>query len=137
MIFSNIDTNPRDTIQLAEAESRLWLEAHGLLVRQNNQAMEVDMATLPQISGRWCYMDEPWKTENKFLDKNGIITLKVFDGLMGARNTRASFDGLMENMRNLRQFHITVSTDYYQVVNMILETENSLLLRIIWKISSY
>lgn len=28
MVFSNINTDPKDTLQLAETESTLWMEAH-------------------------------------------------------------------------------------------------------------
>lgn len=51
-VFNNIDTNLRDTIQLAKTEARLWLEPQASLVRQNNPAMEVDTTTLLQILGR-------------------------------------------------------------------------------------
>ena len=29
-VFSNLDVDPRDTLGLAETESTLWTEAHGL-----------------------------------------------------------------------------------------------------------
>ena len=60
-------------------------------------------------------------------------TLKGCDGLMGARNTRASQSPLhseievliwaMECMRNLRQFSVTFATDFSQLVKMVSEPE--------------
>lgn len=56
-------------------------------------------------------------------------TLKGFDGLMGARNVRASLSFLhveieaiiwtMECMRNLHQFQVTFATDCSQLVKMV------------------
>ena len=59
--------------------------------------------------------------------------MEGFDGLMGARNTRASMSPLhaevevliwaMESMRNLRLFQVTFETDYSQLVKMVSELE--------------
>ena len=56
-----------------------------------------------------------------------------FDGLMGARNTRASLSPLhaeveefiwaMECMQNLRQFLVIFATDCSQLVKMVSESE--------------
>ena len=58
-------------------------------------------------------------------------TLESFDGLVGARNTRASHSSLyseiealicaMECMRNLRQFTVTFVADCSQLVKMVSE----------------
>ena len=59
--------------------------------------------------------------------------MEGFDGLMGARNTRASQSPLhseiealiwiMKCMRNLRQFSVTFATDCSQLVKMVSEPE--------------
>ena len=66
-----------------------------------------------------------------FSGQGWYSTLEGFDGLMGARNVRASLSPLhteveaviwaMECMRNLRQFQVTFATDYSQLVKMVLE----------------
>ena len=60
-------------------------------------------------------------------------TLEGFDGLLGARNVRASISPLyieieaffwaMKCMRNLRQFQVTFATDCFQLVKMVSEPE--------------
>ncbi|KAL0864200.1 hypothetical protein Bca101_043318 [Brassica carinata] len=62
---------------------------------------------------------------------------REFDGLIDARNTRASLSLLhselealiwtMESMRNLRQFHVTFATGCSQLVRMVLEPEELLI----------
>jgi len=59
--------------------------------------------------------------------------LEGFNGLLGARNVRASLSPLhaemeallwaMECMRNLRQFQVTFATDCSQLVKMVSEPE--------------
>lgn len=39
--FSNIDTDPRDTLQLVETESTLWVEAQTSLIQRVTQTREV------------------------------------------------------------------------------------------------
>lgn len=76
-VFNNIETNLRDTIQLAKTEARLWLEPQASLVRQNNPAMEVDTTTLLQILGRnYVIPDGSWKAEDKFSRQGSYSTLK-------------------------------------------------------------
>ena len=89
--------------------------------------------TLPDIPGRWCFTDGSWKEHEFFSGQGWYSTLEGFDGLMGARNTRASISPLhsemealiwaMESMRNLRQFHVTFATDCSQLVKMVSEPE--------------
>ena len=60
-------------------------------------------------------------------------TLAGFDGLLGAKNVRASISPLhsevealiweIECMRNLRQFQVTFATDCSQLVKMVSEPE--------------
>ncbi|WP_340054649.1 ribonuclease H family protein, partial [Pseudomonas sp. JAI120] len=59
--------------------------------------------------------------------------MEGFEGLLGARNTRASQSPLhtevealiwaMECMRNLRQYNVTFATDCSQLVKMVSEPE--------------
>ena len=87
----------------------------------------VEVTTLPSIPERWCFTDGSRK-------ENDIFSLEGFDGLMGARNVRASLYPLhaemeallwaMECMRNLRQFQVTFATDCSQLVKMVSEPED-------------
>ena len=62
-----------------------------------------------------------------------VSTLEGFEGMMGARNTRASLSPLhsemealiwaMESMRNLRQYHVTFATECIQLVKMVSTPE--------------
>lgn len=88
---------------------------------------------MSNISGRWCFTDGFWKDHDPFSGQGWYNTLEGFDGLMGTRNTRVSFSPLhsemevfiwtMESMRSLRQFHVTFSTYYSQLVKMVSEHE--------------
>ncbi|KAF8104326.1 hypothetical protein N665_0174s0012 [Sinapis alba] len=82
-VFSNIDINLRETLNLAERKS--------LLVVQNSMIVNT---TLPIIPGRCCFTDESWKDKELFSSQGWYSTLTGFDGLMGARNTRASMSSL-------------------------------------------
>ena len=87
----------------------------------------------PSIPGRWCFIDGSWKENDIFSGHGWFSTLEWFDGLMGARNVRASLSPLhaemeallwaMECMRNLRQFQVTFATDCSQLVKMVSEPE--------------
>lgn len=78
-------------------------------------------------------MFHTWILENTryFSGQGWDSTLEGFDGLIGARNTRASLSPLhaeieafiraMESMRNLQQFHVTFETDCSQLVKMVSE----------------
>lgn len=114
MIFSNINIDPINILQLAETESRVWLEVQATIPHRASTEGEGPLDTLPDISGRWCFTDGSWKERDLFLGQGCYSTLEGFDGLMGARNTRASISSLhsevdafiwaMESMKNLRQF---------------------------------
>ncbi|XP_056842959.1 uncharacterized protein LOC130495566 [Raphanus sativus] len=132
-VFSNLDIDPRDTLQLAETESRLWKEAQNSI----NQGLEVSTITAtPQVQlipGIWCFSDGSWKVNENLSGQGWYSTLEGFDGLMGARNTRASLSPLhseiealiwaMECMRNLRQYNVTFATDCSQVVKIVSEPD--------------
>ena len=93
----------------------------------------IKAATLPSIPARWCFIDGFWKENDIFSGKDWFSALAGFDGLMGARNVRASLSPLyaemesplwaMECMRNLRQFQITFATDCSQLMKMVSELE--------------
>ncbi|KAL0716162.1 hypothetical protein Bca4012_065484 [Brassica carinata] len=132
-VFSNLDVDPRDTLKLAEVESKLWLEAQNSITKPHTQENTGATGDLPIIPGRWCFTDGSWKAQEVFSGQGWYSTLEGFDGLMGARNTRASqsplhseieaFIWAMECMKNLRQFHVTFATDCTQLVKMVSEPE--------------
>ena len=100
-VFSNLDIDPMDTLTLAETEATLWA-----------RAPDIGTETLPSIPGRWCSTDGSWKDNELMAGQGWYSTLEDFDGLIGARNVRASLSPLhaemealiwaMECMRNLR-----------------------------------
>ena len=89
---SNLDMDPMDTHKLAETESTLWTEAQ-ILNEQRTIPQIVD-TILPSIPGRWCFTNGSWKEGDIFLGQGWFNTLEVFDGLLGARNARASLSTL-------------------------------------------
>jgi len=109
-VFSNLDVDPRDTLKLPELESTLWAEAH--VTNNQRVANQVHERIVPTIPGKWCFIDCSWKDKEQFSGQGWYITLAGFDGLLGARNVRASLSLLhsevealiwaMECMRNLR-----------------------------------
>ena len=91
-VFSNIDIDPRETLNLAELESTLWAEVH-----VTNNPMEVNVVpTRPNVGtiGRWCFTDGSWKDKDLFSGQGWFSTLPGFEGLLGARNVRASLSPL-------------------------------------------
>ena len=68
-VFSNIYVDPRDTLNIAETESLLWIEAHASITQGITQYMEMERTSLPSISGRWCFTDESWKERENYLGK--------------------------------------------------------------------
>ena len=85
-----------------------------------------------------------WKDNDIFSGQGWLSILEGFDGLMVAKNVRASLSSLhaemeallwaMECIRNLRQFHVTFVTDCSQLVKMVSEQKNCQPLQVIWKI---
>ena len=83
--------------------------------------------------GRWCFIDGSWKDKEPYSGQGWYSILEGFQGLMGARNTRACLSPLhaemealiwaMECMRNLHQFQVTFATDCSQLVKMVSEPE--------------
>ena len=53
-------------------------------------ATQVEAAALPPIPGIWCFTDGYWKENDLFTGQGWYSTLQGVDGLMGARNVRAS-----------------------------------------------
>ena len=130
-VFSNLDIDPRDTLQLAELESSLWAEAH---VRNDpTRGLSVQISPPLATPGRWCFVDGSWKDKDSFSGQGWHSTLPGFDDLLGARNVRACLSPLhsevealiwaMKCMKNLRQFQVTFATDCSQLVKMVSEPE--------------
>ena len=125
--------DPRDTLKLAETESLLWAEAQNSQTHSTDRTQVPVPLAIPSIPGRWCFTDGSWKTEDKYSGQGWYSTLEGYDGLMGARNTRASQSPLhteiealiwaMKCMRNLRQSCVTFATDCAQLVKMVSEPE--------------
>ncbi|KAL0853545.1 hypothetical protein Bca101_058697 [Brassica carinata] len=132
-VFSNLDMDPRDTLKLAETESLLWTEAQQQAAQKQGQIVQPVELDLPIRVGRWCFTDGSWKANDTFSGQGWYSTLEGFEGLMGARNTRASQSPLhtevealiwtMECMRNLRQYHVRFAMDCSQLVKMVSEPE--------------
>ena len=86
------------------------MEAH--VTNNQRVANQVHERIVPTIPGKWCFIDCSWKDKEQFSGQGWYITLAGFDGLLGARNVRASLSLLhsevealiwaMECMRNLR-----------------------------------
>ncbi|WZZ03100.1 hypothetical protein YC2023_089021 [Brassica napus] len=130
-VFSNLDIDPMDTLKLAETESTLWAEAQ--IVNEQRTTPQIGNMILPSIPGRWCFTDGSWKEGDMYSGQGWLSTLEGFDGLLEARNVRASLSPLhaemeallwaMECIRNLRQFQVTFATDCSQLVKMVSEPE--------------
>ena len=91
-VFSNLDMDPRDTLKVAETESTLWTEAQ--TVKEQRTGPHAEVPALPLIQGRWCFTDGSWKENGVFSGQGWFNTLEGFDGLMGAKNVRASLSPL-------------------------------------------
>ena len=63
-VFSNLDINPRDTLNLAETESILWAEAQ--VLNEQRRVPQVEITTLTSIPGRWCFTDGSSKENDIF-----------------------------------------------------------------------
>ena len=92
-----------NTLNFAETESRLWADAHAM--NETRTVPQVEIMTLPAISGRWCFI------HGSCFGQGWLSTLEGFDELLGARNVRACLSPLhteiealqwaIECMRNL------------------------------------
>ena len=63
-VFSNLDFDPRDTLNLAETESTLWTEAQ--ILNEQRNVRHIEVTTLPSIPGRRCFTDGSWKENDIF-----------------------------------------------------------------------
>ena len=116
---------------MAETESTLWAETH--ILNEQRIVPHVEVITLPSIPRRWYFTDGSSKENDIFSGQGWLSTLEGFDGLIEARNVRASLSPLhaemeallwvMKCMRNLRQFQVTVATNCSKLVKMISEPE--------------
>ena len=132
-VFSNIDIDPRDILKFAKTESLLWAEAHTSATGRIAQLLEIEEISLPSIPGHLCFTDGSWKEKYLFSGQGWYNTLPGFEGLIGARNTRASLSPLhsemetfiwaMKSMRNLRQYNVTFATDCIQLATMVSAPE--------------
>ena len=75
---------------MAEIESLFWAEAHAIFTQRVNQSRNLEVTSLPTIPGRWSFTDESLKDQDDYSGQGWYSTLESFDGLMGAKNTRAS-----------------------------------------------
>lgn len=91
-VLSNLDIDPRETLRLAETESTLWVEAQ--IPKRSRDDQQAEPSVLPSFPRRWCFTDGSWKDKDTFSGQGWYSTLTCFDGLMGARNTRASLSPL-------------------------------------------
>ena len=80
MVFTNIDTNPRDTLQLAETISTLWIDAHTSLTQRVTQTREVESETLHHIPGPWFLQMSRGMIRTITREKVGIVHRKAFIG---------------------------------------------------------
>ena len=130
-VFSNLDIDPRDTLNLAELESTLWAEAQ--VINTSRLVHEIHNKFNSRTTERWCYTDGSWKDKDVFLGQGWFSTLPGFQGLLGARNVMACLSPLhaevdaliwaIESMKNLRQFWVMFATDCSQLVKMVSEPE--------------
>ncbi|KAL0833824.1 hypothetical protein Bca101_085713 [Brassica carinata] len=79
-VLSNLDIDPSDTLKLAETESILWAEAH--VPKIQRAVGQVEVQTLPSITGRWCFIDGSWKDNEPYSGQGWYSILEGFDGLM-------------------------------------------------------
>ena len=108
-VFSNIDTDSRETLNLAELESTLWAEAQ--IVNNPRVSPEAQIRVPSRTTGRWCFIDSSWKDKDASSGQGWFNTLPGFEDLLGTRNVRASLSPLhaelealiwaMECMKNL------------------------------------
>jgi len=118
-------------IKFSVTESTLWAEAQKL--NEQKTIPQIVNMILPSIPGSWCFSDGSWKEGDTFSGQGWFSTLEGFDGLLGARNVRASLSPFhaemelllwtMECMRNLRQYQVTFATNCSQLVKMVSEPE--------------
>lgn len=143
-IFTNMDHLFRRIFPELEDHQFAWIcISNHLLIQTLDHSRLAVKPMVPAILGRWCFTDGSWKTKEPFSGQGWYSTLKGFDGLMGAKNTRAAqsplhseIDALiwaLECMRNLRQFTVTFATDYSQLVKLFQNQNNDQPLQIIWK----
>ena len=106
-VFSNIDIDPRKTLNLAKLESTLWAEAQ--VINNTRLAPEAQIRATSETTGRWCFTDGFWKDKDSFSGQGWFSTLPGYEGLLGASLSplHAEMEALiwaMECMKNLRQY---------------------------------
>ena len=63
-VFSNLDIDPRETLNLAELESTLWAEAQ--VINNLRLVPEVQIRPTSGTTGRWCFRYGSWKDKDLF-----------------------------------------------------------------------
>lgn len=66
MVFSNIDTDPKITLQLGVTEASFWFEAHAQVKNLVVHLSRMEDEDEPQRSGRWCFTDGLWKNKKVY-----------------------------------------------------------------------
>lgn len=124
-VFSNIDVDPTYTLKLAETESHVWAKAQESITQRVTQSRSMEDVGLPNILGCWCFTYGSWKDKDLFTSHAWYNTLEGFDGLMGARNVRASLTQLHLEIEALiwtmefTSISCTFATDCSQLVKMV------------------
>ena len=95
-VFSNLDIDPRETLNLDELESRLWAETH--VINNPRLVHEVQIRSNSGTTRRWCFTHGSWKDTDLFSGQGWFNTLPGFDGLLGARNVRVCLSPLHVEM---------------------------------------
>ena len=63
-VFSNLDIDPRETLNLAELESRLWAETQ--VINDTRLVQAGQIRPNYGITGRLCFIDGSWKDKDLF-----------------------------------------------------------------------
>lgn len=62
-IYKNLDRDPRETLQVADAEAKLWISAQHDFHLEERHISIPDGAQIP-LEGPWCFVNGSWKTED-------------------------------------------------------------------------
>lgn len=65
-VFSNLDVDPRDILQLDETESQIWHETQIPTDQRTDQSQSDSSVPIPVIPGKWCFSDGSWKDKKLF-----------------------------------------------------------------------
>lgn len=88
-VFSNLDIDPMDTLNLAETKSTLQTEAQTLQTQRVVPNIEAE--NLPSIPGRWRFVDASWKENDPMVGQGWYNTLEGFDPSCGDGSTTLAY----------------------------------------------